>query len=222
MKVVGHRGAKGLAPENTIQAIQKALEHKADEVEIDVRVSSDGVPVLVHDHSLTDAAGNKLKVTKTTYAELKLHKSDLATLDEAIDAVPHGTKLIIEVKPGAATSPIIKIIKNHLQSDRRAADLLLASFSARTLKALHKGLPQVQIVVNERWSGVRASYRTRKFHTDRMSIDGRWLWRGYVTPLARRGVRVYAYTLNDIVKAKRLEKYGLAGVITDYPDRFES
>ena len=52
MLTIGHRGARGIAPENTLKSIYKAIEHHADEVEIDLRVTKDHVPILFHDESL--------------------------------------------------------------------------------------------------------------------------------------------------------------------------
>jgi glycerophosphoryl diester phosphodiesterase len=75
---------RGLAPENTLKSIAKAIEHGVDEIEIDARVTADNVVVLHHDENLVDASGNKLTIRKTKYDELLKHKNDLAKLDEAI------------------------------------------------------------------------------------------------------------------------------------------
>lgn len=221
MRIIGHRGARGLAPENTILGLQKALEHDVDELEFDVRVTKDNVPVLLHDTHASDAAGNKLRVADTTYAELKAHKPDLATLEEVFEQIGKNTPLLIEVKPNEPTGPIIKLITQYLQSDWKPDSFLLGSFSQRTLRELHEALPEIEKVVIERWSGVRASIRARQVHTKRLNMKQLWLWSGFLSSMHRRGYKIAAYTLNDPIKAKKWARYGLYAVVTDYPDRFE-
>lgn len=220
MKVVGHRGAKGLAPENTVKAIEKALAYKVDEVEIDVRVSKDKVPVLIHSRKLTANNGSELKVSRSTYKELESYAPNLATLDEAIDAVKGKAVLYIEVKPRVDTAPIIQVVSDRLNKDCRPSDFLFASFSLKTLKSISNGLPNLKLVVNESWSGVRAGHRARVLKTDRISLNRHCLWSGYLK-LATKRASIYAFTVNDPKQAAKLEKYGLDGIITDYPDIFK-
>ncbi len=221
MKIIGHRGAKGLAPENTIASLLKALEHGVDEIEFDVRITKDGVVILQHDQALHDPGGAELTVSAHTFEELKAHKSDLATLDEAINAVNGRVPLLVEVKPGVSTPPIVSVIETALEGSLKDTDLLLGSFSQQILLELHEALPTIQKVVIEPWSGVRAVHRARKVGTKRLNMNQRWLWRGFIKPMQKSGWELYPYTLNSVSKAKKWQRYGLSGIITDYPDRFE-
>ena len=216
MKVIGHRGARGLAPENTIAGLLKAVEHHTDEIECDARVTSDGVVILSHDTGVRDHSGRKLSVKKSTYEELKTHKPDLATLAEAIEAVANHAPLLIEVKPRVDALPVIKLVKKYPQND-----VLLGSKKQPILRELHKALPDVPKVIIEPWSGVRGTRRAREIGTKRLSMNQLWLWGGFIRAMRRNGYELFAYTLNDPAKAKRWEKHGLHGVITDYPDLFE-
>lgn len=220
MKIVGHRGAKGLAPENTIRSIQKALEYKVDEIEVDVRVTLDKVPVLYHNGSLSINSGQKIKLSSCKFEDLKKYKPDIATLDEAISEVHGKAKICIEVKPRVDIFPIVKLIRSRLETDCNYSDLQLASFNFKILKDLKDKLPQVELVVIESWSGIRAGYRARELNAEHISLNHRWLWGGYLKLASRHDGKIYAYTLNDPQKAKRLQASGLAGVITDYPDRY--
>jgi len=213
MKIIGHRGAKGLAPENTLASIRKALEHHVDQIEFDVRVTKDGVPVLLHDAELVDASGVNLALKDHTYKRLLEHKPDLASLEEALTIK---APLYIEVKPKVETRYIVALLKNHPRKD-----LCLASKSQKTLRELHKALPEIPKIVIEQWSGVRAHWRARQVNTKIVAMNQRWLWWGFIRSVKRSGWELYAYTLNDKEKARRWEADGLAGVITDFPDRFE-
>lgn len=218
MKIVGHRGARGLAPENTITSLKKALEHKVDEIECDVRVTKDNVVVLHHDRLITY---KKLRIKSHTYTELHTHDDDLTTLNQALEVVPESTPLQIEIKPHTKTAPIIKIIQTELKKGRKPKSLLIGSKSQAILSEMHRAFPEVQKVVIEPWSSVRAVYRARRVNTKRISMNKISLWSGVIHSLNKRGYKLYAYTLNDTEKAKAWAKNGLAGVITDYPDQFE-
>lgn len=206
MKIVGHRGARGLAPENTLAGLRKALEHHVDAIEFDVRVTQDGVPVLHHD-----------PLPKHPYAELKDRDKDLATLEEALTAINLAVPVYIEVKPREGTKPIIKVIKKCGWDEGK---LRLASKSQTTLLELHKALPNLRCVVIEPWSGVRATWRARQLGTQHIIMNQRWLWWGFIRSISRN-YNLGTYTLNDPSKAARWQKYGLRLVVTDYPDRFK-
>lgn len=220
IKVIGHRGSRGLAPENTVASILKALKYQADEVEIDVRVSRDGVVVLAHNPFIMDASGGKLTVAEHNFTELKSHKPDLAKLEEAVEAINKAAPLIIEVKPGVATKPVVKIIKQFLERGWCLEDFLLASFDYTILKELRSALPGIELVVNERWSGVRATSRARRLGTKRITMNKNFLWFGFVRAMKSGGYQLSAYTLNDPAKARRWAKRGLYGAVTDFTDRF--
>ncbi len=221
MKIIGHRGARGLAPENTVASLQKALEHHVDELEFDLRVTKDSVVILHHNSYLTDPNGDRHFITRHTYKELSEHKPDLATFEEVLKIIGHPVILHIEVKRKVAMEPIVKIFKKYLDSGWKPEYFLLGSKSQKTLLQLHSALPDIKKVVIEPWSGVRATYRARRLNTVLLSMNQLFLWRGFITAMDNRGYKLAAYPLNDPAKAKRWAKHGLYGAITDYPDRFE-
>lgn len=220
LKIVGHRGAAGLAAENTAAAIRKGLESKVDEIEIDVRLTKDGIAVVHHDSDLRDSTTARHPVRHCTYADLKLLKPDLATLEEAIEATKRKVPLQIEVKSSDAVIPVVKILQVYLTRGYSESDFLLGSKNQRVLLGLHRALPSVPTVVIEPFSSIRATWRARQLGTRRISMRSWWLWGGFIRAMARRGYLLYAYTANDPDKIRKWAKYGLAGVITDNPDRF--
>lgn len=213
-KIIGHRGARGLAPENTIAAIKAAQAHNADGVEIDVRVTSDGVVILSHDPTI-----GKLVVRKQSYETLKKQKPDVATLDEAITAVPSSYELYIEIKPKVPVTPVVQIVRRELAKDT-TANISILSRSQSILRQVRAELPDIQLVVNERWSIFIALWRMHQLGTDRLQMNQRWLWRSLLWAVHRRGIRMSPYTINSPKQYARWEPY-LYGIITDYPDRFE-
>lgn len=220
MKIIGHRGARGLAPENTIASLQKALEYGVDELEFDLRVTKDGIVILHHDRNLVDPSGEKHLISDCTYQELKSRKPDLATFEEVLETIGHKVPLCIEVKHFEPTAPVIKIIKSYLATGWKPEYFLLGSKSQKTLREFHEALPGIQKVVIEPLSGLRATRRARELGTKRLSMQQLWMWWGFVWAMRRGGWQLYGYAMNNPKQAKKWKRWGLAGVITDYPDRF--
>jgi glycerophosphoryl diester phosphodiesterase len=218
MLVVGHRGARYMAPENTVMSIKKALELGADGVEFDVRVTQDNVPVLHHNPEIADASGQMRFIGHHKFAELKEHKSDLATLDQALALFGKDDLVFMEVKPGQRIQPIASVLSKHL-SHLDKDKIYIMSFSLETLLELKMAFPGIKLVVNEQWSGVRANFKASRVGTRYISMGHLWLWSGFIKATRRRHT-LFTYGLNSPKKARRWAKYGLKGVITDYPDRF--
>ena len=218
MKIIGHRGARGLAPENTLASLEKAIEHHVDMIEFDVRVTKDNRAILHHDQNLIDPSGNHLSIESHALTELQTHKPDLTLFEDAIKFVDHKVGLMVELKPRVDIKPIVSIIE---KSDLSLDEIIICSYSFKILEQIKKLLPDVKIMIIERWSGVRATSRARKLGTRLISMNQRWLWWGFIRSMKNSGYKLYTYTLNNPAKAKRWSKYGLAGVITDYPDQFQ-
>ena len=221
MKIIGHRGAKGLAPENTAASFEAAIANGVDAIETDVRVTNDGFPVIVHNAHAHGRSGEKFHIAHVRHSQAKEHIEELMTLEDAIRCVNRRVPLWLEIKAGVPTDGVILIIKKMLQHGWQPNDFKFLSFDFKILKELHEALPDIDLVVNEMWSGVRASYRARVLGTKQIDIFSRVLWGGFIRSMSKRGYKLYTFPLNDIKKARRWQKAGLAGVITDYPDRFE-
>lgn len=217
--MIGHRGARGLAPENTLQSIAKAMQHHADEVEFDVRVTKDGIPVLHHNAAIL-AGGESLKIADYTLEELHKHAPNLASLSGALALIDGATIAYVEVKGDEPTGPVIAVLREWTETGMyTSTNLLLGSKSQKTLRELHRALPEIPKIVIEPWSGVRARYRARQVGTTRISMRSWWLWRGFLKAMHARGYLVCPYTMNDPAKVRRWQPY-IYGIITDYPDRF--
>lgn len=218
MIVIGHRGARGLAPENTLASIQKALECGVDEVEIDIRITNDGVAVLNHNRALL-ADAKPYVISQYTFAELKKLKPDLTTLAEALKSVRGTAALYIEVKHGEPVAPVVATIRESGVENGGLPAILLGSKSQKVLWELHTLLPEVPTIVIEPWSAVRAQLRARQVGTKRLSMRSWWLWRGLLRALHRGGYLVTPYTMNNPAKVAKWQPY-IYGVVTDFPDRF--
>jgi len=220
LKIIGHRGARGLAPENTIASFKKALEYRVDVIEFDLRVTKDNIVIVHHDHKLLDDSANKLRIREHNFKELKAHKDDLITGEEAMKFLGKKLPLFIEVKQNEPVAPIVFLINKNIAAGRAISSLTVGSKSKKTLRELHRQMPAIKKGVIERWSGVRAVIRAKQVETNIIVMNQRWLWSGFISSMSRRGYDLYPYPLNDVKKAGKWAKAGMAGVITDFPDRF--
>jgi glycerophosphoryl diester phosphodiesterase len=115
---IAHRGASAHAPENTLAAFRLAAELGADMVELDVRLSADGVPVVIHDPHVARTTNGTGLVAELTLAELKRLDAGggerIPTLEEAIETCREGGMgLYIEIKDGRAVSPLVELLHRH-------------------------------------------------------------------------------------------------------------
>lgn len=217
MKIIGHRGARGLAPENTLEGIQAALAAGADGIEIDTHVTADNVIVLSHEPYIIDEKQNRWTISQHTYDFLQKRSANLAQLEAVTSLLPPSVELRIEIKPKQPIAPFLRLLR-PLVKERQFA---LLSFDYALLKSFHAAAPELPLVVNEKWSSVRAHLRARKLGTKRLQMNERWLWRGFLKAVQRGGYLLTPYTVNSIKRARKWEPY-VEGIITDYPDRMRT
>ena len=219
MLIIGHRGARGLAPENTLEAIKAALAVNVDGIEIDIRATAEGVIVLAHDPFVADRDGAKWNISQHTYEFLKKRQNALTTLSAALDIIPSTTLLRIEIKPGEPVAPLAGLLSPLYSGKAQAINIAVVSFDYKLLSELHRALPELPLILNEKWSSLRARFHAQKLGTKQLQMNQRWLWRGFLRAMQHGGYRITPYTVNSPAQAARWEPY-IEGIITDYPDRF--
>ncbi|CAN5117213.1 glycerophosphodiester phosphodiesterase [soil metagenome] len=220
MKIIGHRGAKGLASENTLASFAKALEYNVDEIECDVRITKDNVAVLEHDNNLHTAIGEDYEVSEHTLAELIKYKPDLPTLEQAIAFVNKQVVLQIEVKPNEKIEPVVACVESFIAKGWPTEMFIISSRDYGVLKAAKVMAPHIPLSVIETWSSVRATWRARRLKTKRISMNEHVMWPLFIKSMSRGGYLLCGYTMDDPVRGRKWARYGLHAVITDYPDRF--
>jgi glycerophosphoryl diester phosphodiesterase len=195
MKIVGHRGAKGLAPENTIKSIRRAMACKVDMIELDVRAKGREL-LLSHD---------PLVLTEK-YDEL----------EDALIEIDGDLPLNLEIKELEVVPLLPKALKKY------KGKILFSSFEYKILHEIKKLFPNNDLAVLEKWSGVRAIAEASLLGTTRVHINQHWLWSGFVRSMKNRGFTLYAYTVNSRDRAEELKSWGVDGIFTDYPSLFSN
>lgn len=209
-KIVSHRGAKGLAPENTLKSFELAKKFKPDYIEFDLRTTKDGKVVVWHDPKL-----NGLKINETNYIALKKSCPELLTFDQVIPFLS-GQKMLIDIKSGSNLNPIIELIEKFDICNKS----IVTSFSYRLLKNIKQMLPDLEILVIHKWSAFVVCLQANKLGTKNICLNHLWLWRGVIKNLKRHNYKLYTYTVNSPKRALKLASFGVDATVTDFPDKF--
>jgi glycerophosphoryl diester phosphodiesterase len=224
--IVGHRGAKGIAPENTLAGFAKAIEVGVDMIETDIQMTKDNILILVHDPHVVSEERQRYIIRHSTYEELLQHDANIPTLEDAIRFVNKRARMMLEVKPGVPTGPIVACVNRLLDEGWSADDFMFNSANYTILKDFYDELPSVDRIIQGNWSGVRATYLAKKLHTPYILLDQRYLWWGFVKSVSKN-YRLFTYTYPWFArepykhhKARKWFKYGLYGIVTDYPNEY--
>lgn len=126
MLIIGHRGAAGLAPENTLEALQAGFDNEADMLEFDIRVTSDEVPILAHDPWVKGR-----RISRSTLSELS-ELTTITTLDQALSTFFGKIILNIELKQLAGADIVFNRVNTYIKHDADWDDVIFSSFKPTT------------------------------------------------------------------------------------------
>ncbi|MCA9327692.1 glycerophosphodiester phosphodiesterase [Candidatus Saccharibacteria bacterium] len=214
MLIIGHRGAAGLAPENTLESLRAGLEADADMLEFDVRLTSDNIPILSHDSKL-----HGLRVGYTSFADLK-NAGEVVTLESVLNEFFGRVLLNIEYKPSAGIDTIYTLIaKKYIKRPSDWNNLLFSSFHVLPLLRLRKLSTDINLAllhsvnpfafVTYQRKLQLAAVGWHRLHVNRLAIE-----------IAQKSdIFSYVYTVNRPQAAKILERRGIDAVVTDYPNK---
>jgi len=215
MKIIGHRGAKGLALENTIESIQAGVKTKADLLEFDVWPTLDNQLVLNHDPTLKRPHKVDLKIADYSLKELRIPCPNIPTLEEALKAC-RSTGVIIEFKTFIDPKLIFNVTDKFPK-----LDIKITSYSHKLIRAIKKERPDFFCYVLEHFSPFEIVNHASKIHADGIGLNF-WLMNPLTYYLAmQKNLKIYTYTVNRPFIAKFLQKlYKDIDICTDYPNRY--
>lgn len=231
-RVIGHRGAAAAAPENTIESLRLAAEQGARMVEFDVKLTADGVVILMHDDSLERTTSGRGRVAGATWAQIRdldaggwfgprWRGSRVPTLDAAIVALDEcGLAANIEIKPcpGREVETAEAVISSlRRRWPRGRAWPLLSSFARDCLAVTRDVAPEIPrgLLLWRKpsdWSAAARSLGCDTVHCARQHLTPEW-----AAEILRLGYGLAVYTVNDASEAARLRRWGVESIITDDP-----
>ena len=229
---IGHRGACGYAPENTILSVKKALELNVDMIEVDVRLCKTGEAVLLHDSSVKRLFNGKGFVSRKTFGEIRnLYTKEghkINTLSEILTLVNRRALINIELKRTKAAEPVAKLIKEFVGNKKwKYEDFLVSSFNKRALKKFHDLCSNVKLG----WIFYIDNFEPKMQFKPELSSKGPPLYslhpnfklvdKNFVEQAHNKGLKVFVWTVNNTEDIKEMISYGVDGIISDYPDRIK-
>jgi glycerophosphoryl diester phosphodiesterase len=216
---IGHRGAAGHAPENTLAAVRKGIELGVDFVEIDVRRTTDGALVVVHDATVNRTTSGKGQVAALTLRGLSALDAGkgqrIPTVEEVLEVAVGRTGLMLEIKvTGIAHLTVQAVRKAQFQGP-----VLYASFLHQELTQVRAIAPEATLMVLlDRLPRSPVAYAAQ-YRPDYVGLRHDRASRDLVDAFHRANVLVWVYTANTLKDIQRAISIGVDGVISDFPDR---
>lgn len=242
--IIAHRGASAEAPENTLVAFLLAFMQGADAVEADVRMTSDGHLVVVHDEDTKRVSGVSLKVSKTSLEKLrgldvgrvKTKKGQgqrMPRLEEVLDMMPEEKLLLLHLKIGP--DGLVRLIELLKAAGELINRVRLMSAEVEVLMAMKQALPECGLILlcERRWTQKSDVWLPEievmmtvalAMGAEVVAIDSRSLAAEpeMVNVMMERGVKTHVWTVNRAPSARRFSDLGVSGIKTDYPGHLVS
>ena len=216
---IGHRGAKGYTPENTLPSFEQAIQLGCPWVELDVHLI-EGELIVIHDEQVDRTTNGTGRLSDLTLSYIRSLDAGggarIPTLSEVIDCVNHRCRINIELKGKGTAAPTGKLLARYCAGDWVPADFLISSFNHRELARMDKPYPRGALFTNipdDIWAQVAA--------LNAWSVNfAHWnLSQALVEQAHERGYKVLVYTVNELQDIERVIGYGVDGVFSDFPDR---
>ena len=202
--VIAHRGYSGRFPENTMAAFAAAVDAGADMIELDVGLSADGIPMVIHDDTVDRTTAGRGPVVAHTVPELEA--LGVSSLEEILQRIT--IPINIELKRSVPADDVVALVRRLGVEDR----CLFSSFDLRLLAPLD--LPVAALLGRSLDDAVG---ECRACGAIACSPNVAFLQAGEVSKLNEAGLRVLPYTVNDAATMRMVIEWGAGGMFTDEP-----
>lgn len=223
--VVGHRGSE-YGVENTLEAVQGAIDSKADYAEVDILLSKDGIPMVIHDDNLKRLSGKNVNVYDLTAAQLSkltLSQNDetgkISTLDEVIDYSRGKIDLLIELKlHGHERKNIVNTVVNVVEQNHFQRNCEIMSLEYDLVEDLKQHHPEYTVgyCVYGNLGQARLN-ALRELNVDFLVIEESMASNSFIAQCNQAWLPVYVWTVNTKQSMESCLKMGAVGIITDKP-----
>lgn len=233
-KVIGHRGAKAYAPENTLESIETAAGLGVTWVELDVKLTRDNVPIIFHDETLERTTNGSGLVAQTDYADITNMEAGswfgdsfagvkIPTLEEAVDVIlRHNLGFNLEIKPcPGREKETAEIAMDYISQFWDDPDkLLISSFQHVSLEAAMDLAPDFARGLLIGGDEMPPNWKELADYLDVTTINlgTRLVTRQIADEIMDMEKPLLVYTVNDPMQARSLQKLGVDTFFSDNPD----
>lgn len=219
---IGHRGAMGHAPENTLASVRKALELGTHCIEVDV-YHVDGHLVVFHDERLERTTNGTGYVHEQTFEYLRTldagNGERIPTLAEVIETVDRGAGINIELKGPGTARPVVECIGTFRERGWNDDLFLVSSFNHRALVEVRRLDPRINIGALISGLPVDDAASALKLEAYSVHPSVAFVYRRFVDDAHAHGLRVFAFTVDHPGDIARMKELGVDGIFTNYPER---
>lgn len=219
-QVVGHRGAAGHAPENTLLSFRTAIELGCRAVEMDAHLSKDGEVVVIHDAKVDRVTDGRGLVRKMTVAELQslrlANGQHLPTLREVIELCKGKVQMHIELKARGTAEPVAALVREY----GIEAEVAILSFKISLLKRIKRFNPRLRVTYLFLRKPLRLWSLVRRIPIDTIGPRMRLATAKLVRKAHSLGCKVYVHVVNDPKAAERMAAIRVDSFCTDVPKLF--
>lgn len=221
MFIIGHRGAAGQKPENTIAALRAGQAADVDMLEFDVRLTKDHVPVLLHDPIMWRTHRLPYLISRMNYDELKKRTKSsinpITTLDNALQRFSGQVLLNLELKDRGSAAKILPIVERYITDDDDWQQFLFSSFYISELRRVRKHSKLAQLSLLHWYNDLTFLFAHRSLNLTAVGFHRLHATTFAIAAAKKLELFTYAYTVNRPEAAQRLVDRGIDGIITDYP-----
>jgi glycerophosphoryl diester phosphodiesterase len=221
---IGHRGAMGYVPENTIESIKRAMELGVDGIEIDVHKCASGELVVFHDFTLdriTNALGEVSKQPLSDLKKIKVKENyEIPILQEVLDLINKKCLINIELKGKNTAQKTTEVIQHYVTNNKwNYNDFLVSSFQHKELKKVYKLNKSINIGILTKASIAEAIEFAETIKAKAIHPNVALVTSENIKIAQQKGFQVNVWTVNDFETILRMKDYNVNGIISDFPDR---
>ena len=210
--IIGHRGASAVAPENTLAAFKAAIAAGADGIEFDVRLSRDGVPVVIHDETLYRTSGVRRRVGEMTVNEL--NQFDVPSLAQVFELFESNDLILyLEMKEVDVAEECCQLIEQHRLKDR----VIFECFEHSALKIIKSIDPTFKIAPLFQPPASSILKRALAVDADEIALHHRLTNKQFVGKARDAGLKVVTWTVDDPAWIERAQEFDVHALITNDP-----
>ena len=223
-QVIGHRGAMGHAPENTILSVQKALALGVDGIEVDVFRCLSGEIVVFHDKKLDKLTNGSGKIEEKTLKQLNALKvmgsEPIPTLENIIDVIDGSVQLNIELKGKNTSAGVFNIMISAVESGRwKMNQLYVSSFDWDELQEFRKLTNEFGIAILTENNPLDAIPIAHDLNAFAINPKHSHLTQEKINYIQSEGFKIHTWTVNEKNRIEELISWGVDGIISDFPEK---
>lgn len=221
---IGHRGAMGYAPENTLKSIEKAIQLGVDMIEFDVQQCKTGELVVIHDLTVNRTTNGDGTVANLTLKELKAldagEGESIPTLKEVLELINKKVAVNIELKGKGTAHKVGELIAFYVKEKNWDRDqFLVSSFDHQELQLFKQGYPlnRIGVLIYHLPHDLAKIGVTLRGYS--LNVSGHFLSKELVDDAHEKGLKLMVYTVNEPKDIDVCKAIGVDGIFSNYPDR---